>query len=73
MTAALGPYIMRHSEVKNNMEYFILQFVSPDSGAIQSGTIFESYHRKLVCSCFSSLFFLLLSLGNLLLTFDLYQ
>ena len=30
MTAALGPYIMRHPEVKNNMEHFMLQFVSPE-------------------------------------------
>ncbi|KAF8157919.1 armadillo-type protein [Crassisporium funariophilum] len=30
MTAALGPYIMRHPDVKNNMESFMLQFVSPE-------------------------------------------
>ncbi|KXN84333.1 hypothetical protein AN958_12748 [Leucoagaricus sp. SymC.cos] len=30
MTAALGPWIMRHHEVKNNMEQFILQFVTPE-------------------------------------------
>jgi hypothetical protein len=29
MTAALGPWIMRHPEVKNNMEQFMLQFVKP--------------------------------------------
>lgn len=29
MTAALCPWIMRHPEVKNNMEQFILQFVTP--------------------------------------------
>lgn len=30
MTAALGRYIMRHPEVKNNMEHFVVQFVSPE-------------------------------------------
>lgn len=30
MTAALGPWIMRHPEVKNNMEQFMLQFVTPE-------------------------------------------
>ena len=30
MTAALGPYIMRHPEVRNNMEHFMVQFVSPE-------------------------------------------
>ena len=30
MTAALGRFIMRHPEVKNNMEHFMLQFVSPE-------------------------------------------
>ena len=30
MTAALGRYIMRHPEVKNNMEHFMLQYVSPE-------------------------------------------
>ncbi|EKM79672.1 hypothetical protein AGABI1DRAFT_74786 [Agaricus bisporus var. burnettii JB137-S8] len=29
MTAALGPWIMRHPEVKNKMEQFMLQFVKP--------------------------------------------
>ncbi|PPQ78743.1 hypothetical protein CVT25_010746 [Psilocybe cyanescens] len=30
MTAALGRQIMKHPEVKNNMEQFMLQFVSPE-------------------------------------------
>ena len=30
MTAALGRHIMRHPEVKNNMEHFMVQFVSPE-------------------------------------------
>ncbi|KAF9451856.1 ARM repeat-containing protein [Macrolepiota fuliginosa MF-IS2] len=33
MTAALGPWIMRHPEVKNNMEQFMLQFVTPELNA----------------------------------------
>jgi hypothetical protein len=30
MIAALGPFIMRHPEVKNNMEQFMLQHVAPE-------------------------------------------
>jgi hypothetical protein len=30
MTAALGPWMMRHPEVKNNMEAFVVQFVTPE-------------------------------------------
>lgn len=30
MTAALGPWILRHPDVGNNMEQFILQFVTPE-------------------------------------------
>jgi len=30
MIAALGPYIMRHPDVKGNMEQFMLQFVTPE-------------------------------------------
>lgn len=30
MTAALGPWMMRHPEVKDNMEAFIMQFVTPE-------------------------------------------
>ncbi len=30
MTAALGRQIMKHPDVKNNMEQFMLQFVSPE-------------------------------------------
>jgi hypothetical protein len=42
MTAALGPWIMRHPEVKNNMEAFVLQFVTPEFGAQ------EGYLRAIV-------------------------
>jgi hypothetical protein len=35
MTAALGPWIMRHPEVKNNMEQFMLQFVTPELASPQ--------------------------------------
>ncbi|TFK71252.1 ARM repeat-containing protein [Pluteus cervinus] len=30
MTAALGPWMIRHPEVKNRMEQFIIQFVTPE-------------------------------------------
>jgi len=30
MTAALGRQIMKHPEVKGNMEQFMLQYVSPE-------------------------------------------
>lgn len=30
MTAALGPFIMRHPEVKDNMEQFIMQHVTAE-------------------------------------------
>lgn len=30
MTAALGPFIMRHPDVKNSMEQFMLQHVLPE-------------------------------------------
>ena len=33
MTAALGPFIMRHPEVKGNMEQFLLQHVLPEFAA----------------------------------------
>ncbi|KAJ3574136.1 hypothetical protein NP233_g1960 [Leucocoprinus birnbaumii] len=34
-TPALGPWIMRHPEVKNNMEQFMLQFVTPELDSAQ--------------------------------------
>ena len=30
MTAALGPFIMRHPDVKGNMEQFLVQHVLPE-------------------------------------------
>ena len=42
MTAALGPYMMRHPEVKGNMEVFIMQFVTPEFSAQ------EGYLRAIV-------------------------
>jgi hypothetical protein len=42
MTAALGPFIMRHPEVKNNMEQFMLQHVAPEF------TSTEPYLRAIV-------------------------
>lgn len=45
MTAALGPWIMRHPEVKNNMEQFMLQFVKPVLLADNT----EPYIRAIVC------------------------
>ncbi len=49
MTAALGRWIMRHPEVKNNMEQFMLQFVTPEL------TSSEPYIRAIV-RCFPSYF-----------------
>ncbi|TFK34758.1 armadillo-type protein [Crucibulum laeve] len=43
MTAALGPWIMRHPDVKNSMEQFVLQFVTPE---FQSP---EPYMRAVAC------------------------
>ncbi|KAF9013048.1 armadillo-type protein [Cyathus striatus] len=43
MTAALGPWIMRHPEVKGNMEQFVLQFVTPEFSAP------EPYLRAIAC------------------------
>ena len=45
MTAALGPHIMHHPDIKNNMEHFMLQFVSPELSSP------EPYLRAIV-SCF---------------------
>lgn len=42
MTAALGPWMMRHPDVKNNMEAFVMQFVTPEFGAQ------EAYLRAIV-------------------------
>lgn len=68
MTAALGPYIMRHPEVKNNMEHFMLQFVSPELSSP------EPYLRAIVSwsPIFRFLLLYFILFGNLLLTFDLY-
>jgi hypothetical protein len=44
MTAALGPWIMRHPEVKNNMEQFMLQFVKP----VLMNPNSEAYNRAIV-------------------------
>lgn len=42
MTAALGPFIMRHPEVKGNMEHFMIQNVLPEFTAT------EPYMRAVV-------------------------
>jgi hypothetical protein len=56
MTAALGPYIMRHPEVKNNMEHFMLQFVSPELSSP------EPYLRAIVSQIFRLFRFLVIPL-----------
>ncbi|KAF7298645.1 Importin N-terminal domain-containing protein [Mycena indigotica] len=43
MTAALGPWIMRHPDVSPNMEQFVLQFVTPNF------TRPEAYLRAIAC------------------------
>ncbi|KAH9851744.1 ARM repeat-containing protein [Lenzites betulinus] len=43
MTAALGPFIMRHPDVKGNMEQFMLQYVLPEFAAP------EPYMRAVAC------------------------
>ncbi|KAJ7813098.1 armadillo-type protein [Mycena leptocephala] len=43
MTAALGPWIMRHPDVGNNMEQFVLQFVTPEFASA------EGYMRAIAC------------------------
>lgn len=45
MTAALGPFIMRHPDVKGNMEQFMIQNVLPEFTAT------EPYMRAVVCRC----------------------
>jgi hypothetical protein len=47
MIAALGPFIMRHPDVKNNMEQFMLQHVAPEFSSS------EPYMRAIV-SLFSA-------------------
>ncbi len=42
MTAALGQFLMRHPEVKNNMEQFLVQHVLPEFGST------EPYMRYIV-------------------------
>ncbi|RPD62608.1 ARM repeat-containing protein [Lentinus tigrinus ALCF2SS1-7] len=43
MTAALGPFIMRHPDVKGNMEQFVLQHVIPEFSTP------EPYMRAVAC------------------------
>ena len=43
MTAALGPFIMRHPDVKGNMEQFILQNIIPEFSTP------EPYMRAIAC------------------------
>ncbi|KAJ7740236.1 armadillo-type protein [Mycena maculata] len=43
MTAALGPWVMRHPDVSGNMEQFILQFVTPEFRSA------EGYMRSIAC------------------------
>ncbi|KAK7048757.1 importin N-terminal domain-containing protein [Favolaschia claudopus] len=43
MTAALGAWIMRHPDVKDNMEQFIVQFVTPEFSSP------EGYMRAIAC------------------------
>ncbi len=43
MTAALGPFIMRHPDVKDNMEPFVLQNVIPEFASP------EPYMRAIAC------------------------
>ncbi|KAG5643336.1 hypothetical protein DXG03_001055 [Asterophora parasitica] len=43
MTAALAPWMMRHPDVKGNMEAFVLQFVTPEF------TSPEPYLRAIAC------------------------
>jgi hypothetical protein len=43
MIAALGPFIMRHSEVKNSMEQFMLQHIVPEFLST------EPYMRAIAC------------------------
>ncbi|KAJ6504734.1 armadillo-type protein [Mycena vitilis] len=43
MTAALGPWIMRHPDLSGGMEQFVLQFVTPEFGSA------EGYMRAIAC------------------------
>lgn len=48
MTAALGPFIMRHPDVKNNMEQFMVQHALPEFSSP------ERYMRAIVCVLYTS-------------------
>lgn len=43
MTAALGPFVMRHPDIKDNMESFLVQHVLPEF------TNEAPYMRSIVC------------------------
>ncbi|KAJ7274060.1 armadillo-type protein [Mycena rebaudengoi] len=43
MTAALGPWVMRHPDVRGNMEQFVLQFVTPEFASP------DAYMRAIAC------------------------
>jgi len=49
MTAALGPFIMRHPEVKGQMEQFVMQHVTPQFDAP------EAYLRAICCEVVGTL------------------
>jgi hypothetical protein len=36
MTAALGPRVMRHPDMRGNMEQFVLQFVTPEFASLNA-------------------------------------
>ena len=50
MVSALGPFIMKHPQVKDNMEQFMLQHVLPEFKAP------EPYLRSIVCLNFHMLY-----------------
>lgn len=49
MIAVLGPFIVRHPDVKGSMEQFMVQHVLPEF------TAQEAYLRSVVCRPYSSL------------------
>ena len=49
MVAALGPFIMVHPEVKNNMEQFMLQHVLPEFSSS------DAYMRAVACEVLGTL------------------
>lgn len=51
MTAALGHFIMRHPDVKNNMEQFLMEHVLPEFAAP------EPYMRAIVSNPHSIIVF----------------